>query len=144
MSEECCRWNSFVFGLLVPMRRWAFTVFPYINLCKMKRTLVVTIVGGFYFLCAKYTNHVPRMLYIKYQSIWNANSWEHFLKFTKFEPFWGLNKCQPLDFCKLESPFPTNGWNQFSGFGEVVQRKSLRTTVADTYSSSLEYCAQVS
>jgi len=37
------------------------------------------------------------MLYLKYQSIWNASSWEE--DCLKFDPF-----C--LDFRKIESPFP--------------------------------------
>jgi len=44
---------------------------------------------------------------------------------TPFCPLLGANRCQPLDFHKLESPFPKDtsyqfGSNQFSGFGEAV------------------------
>jgi len=47
------------------------------------------------------------MLYVKYQSIWTATSWEDDLqKFTKFYPLLDPNRCQPLDFRKRESPFP--------------------------------------
>jgi len=55
------------------MRRRAFNVFLYIRLWKIKRSLVGSISGGFV-LCKNFTNHVPTMLYIKYQSIWNASS----------------------------------------------------------------------
>jgi len=46
--------------------------------------------------------------------------------FTPFCPLLGPNRCQPLDFRKVESPFPKDtsyqkfGSNQFSGFGEEV------------------------
>jgi len=44
---------------------------------------------------------------IKVQCIWNTSLWEeNRLKFTKFYPLLGPNRCQPLDFHKLESPFP--------------------------------------
>jgi len=51
------------------------------------------------------------MLYVKYPSIWTANSREeHFLKFTKFYPFLPLIVASigvsPLILGKLESPFP--------------------------------------
>jgi len=49
-------------------------VFPYISLCKMKRPLVGPFFGRILFLCAKFTNHVTRMLYLQYQSIWTASS----------------------------------------------------------------------
>jgi len=53
----------------------------------------------------KFTNHVPRMMYVKYQNIWN----ESMIKSSKIHQILailGPNRCQPLDFRKLESPFP--------------------------------------
>jgi len=32
------------------------------------------IFGQILFVCAKFTNHAPRILYVKYQSIWTASS----------------------------------------------------------------------
>jgi len=55
------------------MRR-ALNVFPYISLCKMRHPLVGAIFGQILFLCANFTNHVPRTLYVKYQSIGIASS----------------------------------------------------------------------
>jgi len=90
------------------MRRRGLHAFPYTSLCKKKRPLVGSFMGKLYFY-VQFTTHVPRMLYVKYQSIWFANSWEEYLqKFTKFYtfcPLLGPNRCQPLVFQKLESLF---------------------------------------
>jgi len=66
------------------MTRRALNVFSYkcIRPCKTKHPLLGPFFMQILFLCATFTNHVPRMLYVKYQSIWIV-----ILKFTKFFPF---------------------------------------------------------
>jgi len=83
------------------------------------------------FLCPNSTNHVPRMLYVEYQGIWTVclfmrrrSSKIHQILHL-FAPYWAPIGASPLIFAKLnpDSPkiLPTKfGWNQFSGFGEVI------------------------
>jgi len=53
------------------MRRRALNVLSYKAYVKIMHPLVGPFLGVF---CAKFTNHVPTMLYVKYQSIYNASS----------------------------------------------------------------------
>jgi len=93
------------------------------------------------------------MLFVKYQSIWTASSFEDLLIFTKFYPFLGPNRCHPLDLRNLESPFSKDASYQI--WFKLVQwfchlKESFmdgRTTdrrTAHDHNSSLEPLAQVS
>jgi len=55
------------------MKRRALNVFHKINLCKMKHPRGA-IFEQILFVCANFTIHFPKMLYVKYLSIWIASS----------------------------------------------------------------------
>jgi len=129
-------------------------VFPYISLCKMKHPPSGAIFGRNLFLCENFTNHIPRMLFVRKKSIWTASSREEiFFKFTKFYPFCpllGPSMCQPLNFRKLESPFPKD--TSYQIWFKSVQwfwRSRLKEKFTDgrrtghAHYSSLEPSAQV-
>jgi len=55
----------------------------------------------------KFTNHAPRVLYVKYHIIWNASSSEFFFKNSpNFTPFFASVGASPLIFTKLNSHSP--------------------------------------
>jgi len=129
-------------------RRIALHVFPCISQCKMKRPLIGAFLGGNYFLCAKYTNHVPRMLYVKYQSIWTASSWRENLQiFTKFYtslPLIGPQQVPAPWFSQTWIPIPQIWFlpNLVQISSVVLEKKSFkwkvyagRQTSGDHYSS---------
>jgi len=116
------------------MRRRGLNIFPYTSLCQMEAPPSGPFVGGFYFYAQNLETMSQGwcMSIVKYQSIRNASIWEeNLLKFTKFYPLLGPNRCQlsaklnPHSLKMFPSKF---GWNQFSGFREVVSSKSLRTS----------------
>jgi len=69
----------------------------------MKHLLVGPFLGGFYFY-AQILQTMSHGCCISNIRVFEMPVHEKiFLKFTKFYPF------LPLDFCKVESPFPTDG-----------------------------------
>jgi len=106
MSKGCCIWNSFTFGILVHEKK-SFTSISYINPCKMKHPFlgVGPFLGRIYFYEQTLQTISQRccMSNIRVFGL-PVHEKKIFLKFTKFYPI----KCQPLNFHKLESPFPKN------------------------------------
>jgi len=85
-------------------------VFPYISLCKMKHPLVGPFLGGFYFY-VQTLQTMPQGCCMSNIRVFGLPVHEkkifkiQFYFLHLFAPY-GPNRCQPLDFCKLESTFP--------------------------------------
>jgi len=83
--------------------------FPYISLCKMKCLLVGPFLGRFYF----YVQTLKTMcqgccisnIRIFGLPLHEKKIFKNSPNFTPFRPLLGPNRCQPLNFCKLKSPF---------------------------------------
>jgi len=96
----------------------------FISHCKMKRPLVGPISSGFYFH-AQVLQMSPGCCISNIRVfVMPVHEKKIFFKFIKFSPFFGSNRCQPLDFCKFESSFPIDGsyqiWLKSFQFGEEV------------------------
>jgi len=91
------------------MRRRAFNVFPCISLCQIKRPLVGPILGGFYFYLQSLQTMSQGCCISNIRVFEKPVHKKIFLNSSNFTPFCPLldpNRCQPLDLCKFESPFP--------------------------------------
>jgi len=97
-------------------------VFPYISLCKLKCPLVGPFLGGFYF----YVQTLQTMsqgsclsnIRVFGMSVHEKKIFKYSPNFTPFCPLLSPNRCQPLDFHKLESPYPKDASYQI-GFKSV-------------------------
>jgi len=66
-------------------RRRALNVFPYLTLCKIQHPYIAIFMD--LFLIAMFTNHVLRMLYVKYRVFGKPVHEKIFKKITKYYPF---------------------------------------------------------
>jgi len=97
-------------------RRRGLHVFPYIHLCKMKCPLVGPFLGRFFFY-AQTLQTMSQECCMSNIRVFGLPDHEKkiFKNSPNFTPFCSLldpNRCQPLDFCKLESPFPKDAFYQ--------------------------------
>jgi len=84
-------------------------VFSYLSLCKIRRPLVGSFSGEsyFYFPSLQSMSQGCCISNIRvFQTPVHEKIFFNSPNFTRFCPLLGPNKCQPLYFCKLESPFP--------------------------------------
>jgi len=111
------------------MRRRALNVFPYISLCKMKRPLVGPFLADFIFMESLYKPcpkdavcHDIRVfgMPVREKKIFKIHQILRLLA-----PYWAPIGVSPLVFATLNAHslniLSTKfGWNQCSGFGEVI------------------------